>query len=240
MGITSKPVNNVSITVDAYQIEIKNRIVLTGSFTKSNPTVAAILANYPDINSAIFFTNAINTRTQGIDVVTSADLRMNNGSLNITLAGNLNKTRIFGDIKTTSKLPPDSLNTNTLFNIEEKGRIEHGQPESKFALSFNYKINRWNLVFRTTRFGKVASIFNGSDRTRDEFFSDKYVSDVALSFRPAKVVLITIGANNIADVYPDKLKNFLNTSNGVFVYSRNTTQFGFNGGFYYASLNFTF
>jgi iron complex outermembrane receptor protein len=240
LGITSKPAKNVSITVDAYQIEIKNRIVLTGSFTKSNPTVAAILANYPDINSAIFFTNAINTRTQGIDVVTSADLRMNNGSLNITLAGNLNKTRIFGDIRTTSKLPPDSLNTNTLFNIEEKGRIEHGQPESKFALSLNYKINKWNLVFRTTRFGKVAAIFNGSDRTRDEFFSDKYVSDVALSFRLAKIVQITIGANNVADVYPDKLKNFLNTSNGVFVYSRSTTQFGFNGGFYYASLNFTF
>ncbi|MEP6926498.1 MAG: TonB-dependent receptor [Ginsengibacter sp.] len=240
VGITSKPAKNVSITIDAYQIEIKNRIVLTGSFTKSNPTVAAILANYPDVNSAIFFTNAINTRTQGIDIVTSTDLRINNGNLNITLAGNLNKSKIFGDIKTTSKLPPDSLNTNTLFNIEEKGRIEQGQPDTKFALSFNYKINRWNLVFRTTRFGKVAAIFNGSDRRRDEFFSDKYVSDVALSFRPAKVVQITIGANNIADVYPDKLKNFANTSDNRFLYSRSTTQFGLNGGFYYASLNFTF
>ena len=240
LGITSKPAKNISITVDAYQIEIRNRIVLTGSFTKSNPTVAAILANYPDINSAIFFTNAVNTRTQGLDIVTSADFRINNGSLNITLAGNLNKTRIFGDIKTTSKLPPDSLNTNTLFNIEEKGRIEQGQPDSKFSLSFNYRINKWNLVFRTTRFGKVAAIFNGNDRTRDEFFSDKYVSDVALSFRPAKIIQITIGANNIADVYPDKLKNFANTSDNRFLYSRSSTQFGFNGGFYYAGLNFTF
>ncbi|MEO8568609.1 MAG: TonB-dependent receptor [Ginsengibacter sp.] len=240
LGITSKPARNVSITIDAYQIEIRDRIVLTGSFTKSNPTVAAILANYPDVNSAIFFTNAINTRTQGIDIVTSADLKINNGSLNITLAGNLNKTRLFGDIQTTSKLPPDSLNTNTLFNIEEKGRIEQGQPDTKFALSFNYKINKWNLVFRTTRFGKVSTIFNGTDRTRDEYFSDKYVSDVALSFRPAKIFQITIGANNIADVYPDKLKNFANTSDNRFQYSRNSTQFGFNGGFYYASLNFTF
>ena len=97
IGVTSKPARNVSITVDAYQVEIRDRIVLTGSFTKSNPTVAAILANYPDVNSAIFFTNAINTRTQGIDIVTSADLRINKGSLNITLAGNLNKTRLFGD-----------------------------------------------------------------------------------------------------------------------------------------------
>ncbi|MEP7230329.1 MAG: TonB-dependent receptor, partial [Ginsengibacter sp.] len=191
IGVTSKPARNVSITVDAYQIEIRDRIVLTGSFTKSNPTVAAILANYPDVNSAIFFTNAINTRTQGIDIVTSADLKINNGSLNITLAGNLNKTRLFGTVQTTSKLPADSLNTNTLFNIEERGRMEHGQPATKFALSLNYKINKWNLVFRTTRFGTVSTIFNGTDRTRDEYFSDKYVSDVALSYRPAKIIQIT-------------------------------------------------
>ncbi len=240
LGVTSNPARNVSITVDAYQIEIRDRIVLTGSFTKSNPTVAAILSNYPDVNSAIFFTNAINTRTRGIDIVTSADVRINSGSLNITFAGNLNKTRLFGDVQTTSKLPADSLNTNTLFNIEERGRIEHGQPDTKFALSFNYKINKLNLVFRTTRFGKVSTIFNGTDRSRDEYFSDKYVSDVALSYRPAKMIQITIGANNIADVYPDKLKNFANTSDNRFQYSRNSTQFGFNGGFYYASLNFTF
>jgi iron complex outermembrane receptor protein len=49
---------------------------------------------------------------------------------------------------------------------------------------------------------------------------------------------LTIGANNIGDVYPDKLKNFLNTSDGRFVYSRNATQFGFNGGYYYTSLVF--
>ena len=143
-------------------------------------------------------------------------------------------------VQTTSKLPADSLNTNTLFNIEERGRIEHGQPATKFALSLNYKISKWNLVFRTTRFGKVSTIFNGTDRTRDEYFSDKYVSDVALSFRPAKIIQITIGANNIADVYPDKMKNFANTSDNRFLYSRSSTQFGFNGGFYYASLNFTF
>lgn len=241
IGITSKPAKNVSVTVDAYQIEIRDRIVLTGSFDrKTNPTVNAILANYPDVNTAIFFTNAINTRTQGIDVVASTDLRMNKGNLNITFAGNLNKTRLFGPTQTTSKLPADSLNTNTLFNIEERGRIEQGQPASKFALSFNYKINKWNVVLRTIRFGKVATIFNGTDRTRDEYFSAKFVTDLALSYRPVNAFQITIGANNIADVYPDKLKNFANTSLNRFLYSRSSTQFGFSGGFYYASLNFTF
>ncbi|MEO7960472.1 MAG: TonB-dependent receptor [Ginsengibacter sp.] len=239
IGITSKPASNVSITLDAYQIEIRDRIVLTGSFSKSNPTVAAILANYPDVNTAIFFTNAINTRTQGIDLVTSVDFKMSKGNLNATLAGNLNKTRLFGSIKTTSKLPADSLNTNTLFNIEERGRMEHGQPGSKFSLALNYRINKWNFVARTVRFGKVSTIFNGTDRTRDEYFSEKFVTDLAISYKPVQVIQITLGANNIFDVYPDKVKNVANTSNNRFLYSRSSTQFGFNGGFYYASLNFT-
>ncbi|MBA2250422.1 MAG: TonB-dependent receptor [Chitinophagaceae bacterium] len=239
-GITSKPAKNVSITIDAYQIEIRDRIVLTGNFTKSNPTVAQILANYPDVNSAIFFTNAVNTRTQGVDIVTSADLKVPKGNLNITLAGNLNKTKLFGNIQTTSKLPADSLNTNTLFNIQEKGRIEQNQPRDKFTLALNYRVGKFNFIVRDTRFGKIATIFNGTDRTRDEHFSPKYVTDVALSFKPKEFMQITIGANNIADVYPDKLKNPLNSSSGVFVYSREATQFGFNGGFYYASLTFNF
>lgn len=240
LGFTSKPVSNVSITVDGYMIDIKDRIVLTGSFAKSNPTVATILAAYPDINSAIFFTNAISTRTTGVDIVTSTDLRIPKGNLNITLAGNLNKTKVRGTTKTTDKLPADSLNTNTLFNIEERGRIEQGQPRDKFSLALNYRVGKFNVVLRNTRFGRVAQIFNGNDRTRDEYFSPKVVTDLAVSYKPKDFIQITLGANNLTDEYPDPLKNFLNTGEGRIPYSRATTQFGFNGGYYYANLTFNF
>lgn len=239
-GFTSKPARNISVTVDGYMIDIKDRIVLTGSFTKSNPTVNQILAAYPDVNSAVFFTNAISTRTTGVDIVTNADLRMNKGNLNITLAGNLNKTEVRGNVQTTDKLPADSLNTNTLFNIEERGRLEQGQPRDKFSLMLNYRISKINVVLRNTRFGKVASIFNGIDRSRDEFFSAKIITDLAVSYKPKEFMQITLGANNLTDNYPDKQKNFANTNNGIFVYSRNSTQFGFNGGYYYANLTFNF
>jgi len=240
LGFTSKPVKNINITVDGYMIDIKNRIVLTGSFAKSNPAVATILAAYPDINSAIFFTNAISTRTTGLDIVTSTDLRMNKGNLNITLAGNLNKTKVRGTTKTTDKLPADSLNTNTLFNIEERGRLEQGQPRDKFSLMLNYRVGKINVVLRNTRFGRVAQIFNGNDRTRDEYFSPKVVTDLAVSYKPTNFLQITLGANNLTDEYPDHLKNFLNTADGRIPYSRSTTQFGFNGGYYYANLTFNF
>ncbi len=239
-GFTTKPTRNFSLTVDGYLIDIKDRIVLTGSFAKSNPTVAQILIAYPDVNSAVFFTNAISTRTKGVDLVASTDLKMNKANLTVTFAGNLNKTEVRGTTKTTDKLPADSLNTNTLFNIEERGRLERGQPRDKFSLTLNYRIGKINAVLRNTRFGKVATIFNGKDRTRDEFYSPKIITDLALSYKPKEFVQITLGANNITDNYPDKQKNFLNTNSGIFVYSRGSTQFGFNGGYYYANLTFNF
>jgi iron complex outermembrane receptor protein len=240
VGLTSNFSRNWNLTADAYFITIDNRIVVTGSFTKSNPTVAQILANYPDITSAIFFTNAINTETRGLDVVLAGNLPLGKGGLDITLAGNINKTSVVGNIQTTSKLPNDSLNTNTLFNIEERGRIERGQPRNKLALSLNYRVGKFGLVIRNTRFGEVATIFNGTDRTRDEYFSPKVVTDASISFRPFAALNIIAGANNIFDVYPDPQKNPANVSLGRFVYSRGATQFGFNGGYYYVGLNFSF
>lgn len=238
VGFTSRPGKSWNITVDGYMIDIKDRIVLTGSFTRaSSPVVNNILSAYPDVTSAIFFTNAIDTRTKGIDIVVSRSNRLGKGTLDVTLAGNFNETEVVGDIKTSDVLKADpNLANGVLFNIEERGRIERAQPRNKFALTGNYRQGKFGAVLRATRFGEVASIFNGTDRTRDEFFDPRVVTDASLSYRFWNVVNVTVGANNIGDVYPDKLKNFLNTSDGRFVYSRNATQFGFNGGYYYTAL----
>lgn len=164
---------------------------------------------------------------------------MGKGDLTTTLAGNFNETEVVGDIKTSPVLAADpNLANGVLFNIEERGRLEQGQPRSKISLGFNYRINRFNFYVRSTRFGEVAAIFNGSDRTRDEFFDPKVVTDASIAYRIKNIMTLTIGANNIGNVYPDKLQNFANTGDGRFVYSRNSTQFGFNGGYYYTSLIF--
>ena len=237
VGFTSKPARNMSLTVDAYQIDIKDRIVLSGTFAKSNPAVSAILANYPEVNSAVFFANAIRTSTRGIDIVYNSNYRLGKGVLDVTLAANFNETMV-KEVKLSSKLPQDSLNTNTLFNIEEKGRLEGGQPRSKITFGLNYRIGKWNFNGRATRFGEVSQIFNGTDRTRDEVFSPRVTTDISISYKPVHFITLTAGAQNIADVYPDRLQNYNNTGDGRFVYSRNTTQFGFNGGYWYTNAAF--
>jgi iron complex outermembrane recepter protein len=237
VGFTSRPFSNVSITVDAYQIEIKDRIVISGSFPKSNPAIAALLAGFPDVTSAAFFSNAISTRTRGLDVVANGSYTLGKGTLDVTLAGNFNNTKVIGDVKTSAKLPADSFNTNTLFDRAQRAIIEEGQPKNKVMLNLNYRVGKLNFMLRNTRFGDVAT----KDRVNpalDETFGAKIVTDASISVRPVQWLNITLGANNIADVYPDPLMKVGNQNEGRFIYSRASTQFGFNGGYYYTNLAF--
>lgn len=243
VGLTSRLLKNkLSFTIDGYMIDINNRILLSSSFRRFNAPEATavnnILSQYPDLNdvsSVIFFTNAIDTRTKGIDVVSSFADKMGAGNITITAAANFTKTEVRGDAR-VSTITDQALQAR-LFGREEKGRIEEAQPRDKVSVNVNYRIGKWVLNVRSTRFGKVATR-DPNNAALDEFFDPKVVTDASMNYKIANFANLTIGANNIGNVYPDKLKNFGNTSDGRFVYSRGATQFGFNGGYYYTSLVF--
>ena len=88
---------------------------------KTIPAVKNILDSFPGIrvDQVQFFTNAINTNTKGIDIVFDGNWNINKANLGVSLAANFTSTRLFGDIKTSDKLPADSLTTNRLFNTED-------------------------------------------------------------------------------------------------------------------------
>ncbi|WP_266368473.1 TonB-dependent receptor [Tellurirhabdus rosea] len=248
LGVTSRPVSSVSITVDAYQIEIRDRIILTGQFPRSNAVVNTLLAPYPEINAAAFFTNAVNTRTRGLDVVAATNQRLGKGSLDLTLAANFNRTTVFGDIQRPTNIPNDPVFGNLLFNRQERGRLELAQPRNKILLSANYRLEKLGVIARVTRFGEVETL-DATNPNLDERFSPKFVTDLSLSYRLTPAIQLIAGANNLFDVYPDKLQKtgyptptrlasegLDNTSFGRFVYSRSATQFGFNGGYYFLTV----
>jgi iron complex outermembrane recepter protein len=243
LGLTSKLAKNkLSITVDGYLIDIDNRIVLSSSFRRFNAPEATavnnILSQYPDladVSSVIFFTNAVDTRTKGIDAIISFTDKLGNGQFALTAAANFNETKVQGDARVSTITDP-ALKAR-LFARDERGRIEEAQPRHKISLNFNYKVGKATFNVRSTRFGKVSTRDPGNPLL-DEFFGHKNVTDASIGYKFANFANITIGANNIGNTYPDKLKNFGNTGEGRFVYSRAATQFGFNGGYYYTSLVF--
>jgi iron complex outermembrane receptor protein len=238
-GFTSSFCHHFNLTVDAYWIQIKDRIVFSGGFGKNNPDVKNILINYPTIESVIFISNAINTRTQGADIILNSNWMIRKNDLHISLVANFNRTHIFGVIQSAANLPTNSFNTNTLFTRGDKGKVEQGQPKDKIILNVNYKTRKWIFNVINTRFGKTAFI-NNTTSSRDEFFSPKILTDVNLNYTLKSWLNIIIGVNNVFDVYPDRLKNYLNTNEGILIYSNEASPFGYNGGYYFLSMAFNF
>jgi iron complex outermembrane receptor protein len=243
-GFTSTLSPHLNITVDGYWIQIKNRIVLSGIFDKTNPYVSDILLNYPDVNQVQFITNAINTRTRGIDAVMNGSWKVHKASVGFILAANFTRTNLFGPIQTAGKLPADSLNTNTLFNTEEREKIEYSQPASKIILSGNYKKEKIGFLIRCTRFGKTSIAPAYTDPITkvveflNESFSPKIFTDLSFNYSAKEWLTLTAGANNIFDVYPDPVKNPINQNQGILIYSNQGTPYGYNGGYYYLAMNF--
>lgn len=255
LGITSKPVDNVTITVDAYQINIKDRIMLAGPYRRSNATVKGILdaANISnEVQTVQAFSNIIDTKTQGIDIIFASSPRISKGSLDLSMAANFNKTEI-SKVNGTTKVPAtaDASGNYFFFDRTEQSRITLANPRSKVTAAANYRLNKFGINVRATNFGQV-SVWNPNPLL-DDTFSGKTTTDLSISYAINKVVRLTVGANNLFDVYPDKQKwfntpdsdpnksaYFGNTSDGRFVYSRNATQFGMNGGYYFANLTANF
>ena len=238
-GLTSALTRCIYLTIDAYWIQIKNRIVLSGDFDRNkNPEVDGLLKDsslrdFSYIDLVSFFANAINTRTQGVDVVLHGKWNFHKSQLIAVMSANFTQTGLFGDIRTAANLSATTENKNTLFNDEQRTDLENGQPRSKIILSLNFKRNKIGLILRNTRFGETAFQYTGFPK---ETFSPKVLTDITFSYTPKYWVTITSGVNNVFNVYPDRVKNFDNTMQGRFPYGLDAWQFGFLGGYYYVSM----
>jgi iron complex outermembrane receptor protein len=263
VGLTARVARTITLTVDAYQIDIDNRIVLSSQFTRTNPTVNTILGTR-DVSRVQFFANAVDTRTRGIDIVANERIVLGEKSrLGLTAAANFNETTVRGFNSTSTTINNDPTTgtaslQNTLFDRQQRARLESGNPRSKINLSANYGYGIFGIEARAVRFGEVQ--YKDADPARsfiDQTFAAKWVTDVTLSAQIIKQIGVIVGVNNLFNVYPDKFFqnprnnefNFSvdpnlsynstldNTNRGRFVYPAN--QFGFQGAFYFARVNVT-
>ena len=261
-GFTSRLFNNFTLTVDAYQIYIKNRVTLTGTFqttTSSSSQVvkgaAALVANllkdYPDVNAAQFFANSIDTRTRGVDAVLTYRTVLGAGTLNASAAANFTGTEVTniyapsGLVGTATQDVRDYLADRIFFDRQQRGRYERGTPQNKFILSAGYTVKKLTPYIRLTRFGEYTwyatqNNLDDPNGARDQQYSSKWITDATLSYQATPEVSVSVGANNLFDIYPDK-QIIQNDQTGALPWGTAAgQQFGFNGAFYYGRIAFTF
>ena len=233
-GLTSKLSRSVSFTLDGYIIQLKNRIILSGVFDRTrDPQINDILVDYPGIDLVQFYTNAINTRTYGIDAVLNGNWTVQKINIGLTLAANINRHAVFGTIKTTDVVKDISNYTKILFGVEERTTLKRDQPGEKVILSAVVNKGKFGFVLRNTFFGSTESTIIVTADTVYEFFSSRILTDCSINYAPKRWVTITAGANNIFNIYPDR-----QIRNGE--YSSGSIPYGANGGYYFLNMKFNF
>lgn len=234
LGLVLQPIDALYITVDAYQIDIDDRIILSENLR--GPAVEAFLTarGYPGITGGRYFTNAVDTRTRGIDIVGSYRWDLGNGTLNLTSGYNRNKTTLERIAANPPELTAGGLNLQRIGRVE-RGRITEGAPRDKFFVGGTWNTGPWRFDATATRYGEFHTFNDDPSGARDQTFGAKWTLDLAATYALSGWTF-TLGADNILDEYPDETI-YANSESGQLPYS-SYSPFGFNGAFVYGKVGY--
>ncbi|MGO4262773.1 TonB-dependent receptor plug domain-containing protein [Lysobacter sp. TAB13] len=249
IGFVLKPNDRFSVTLDVFRIDIDDRIIFSSNIQpesvgnngqpcapgNGNCPIRAILDPI-GVGQVLFFTNAIDTRTTGIDLVANHNTEFAGGSkLNLTALVHFNKTEVKDRRSQSAILPP-----NVLFDDTQVTLIEKGQPRQHHVLQGVYEINKWEWTARANYYGPVTG--EGFTPGVKQTWSGKWLADLAVRYKFTDKLSVSVGGNNIFDTYPDKWDP--NTGAPFpqlgFKYGWETLPFGMNGGSYYARIDYRF
>lgn len=232
-GFIIKPFDAMTITVDGYIIDVRDRIGISQTFRVTAADVAAlpalaIVGVDGDVN---YFTNGFNTRTKGIDAVANYRTRLLDGGLNLTLAYNYNESAV-------TAFNPSVISAAQRFNIANL------PPRHRLNASGNWQLGDFQMNARVNYYSSWANELEYPGQR----FGGKATADLDLSYTLAEHYTLTVGANNIFNTYPDRIAP--SVVNPVYaltnsladgqIYPRSGGPFGINGGFYYVRLRVTY
>jgi iron complex outermembrane receptor protein len=206
-GITSEPASRAELSIDAYHVEIDNRVGNTGNFSALDtnlPEDVRSLLLQTGTTQAKFFYNAFSTRTKGIEFTGSYKVLLNKGSLSFLAGANFSKNEV------RSVNTPKGLEAYryVIFSEAERARVTTNIPQQKITLQGVYNSRKWNLLLRSVYFGTVttATALNATFPRPDYFFQKLpaiWVTDISVGYHITPQLLATIGVNNAFNALGD-------------------------------------
>jgi len=234
-GMTYKD-EQFSLSVDAYQINVDDRISMSETFRGSGATSDMVTffeeRGVPASGGRYFF-NGINTETKGLDIVATMRQDVAMGSLTLKAAMNFNDTEVTNkdDLVTPDELA--AYTTSQLLGRENTVRYESSSPKENFQFSAMLQKPTSTLMAKLNRWGEVT--IPASSVEREQVLSPKWTVDMEYSFQLNSTVRMSLGVNNLLDEYPDKTVK-RNSFNGIFQHS-GYSPFGFSGRYIYTRLD---
>jgi len=183
-GIGANLTPDLNLTFDFYNISIDNRIVI------SNRVATAT-------GSVNFFTNSIDTKTSGLDLVLDyRNIKAGSGVLGLSVAGNITlKNERDGAIL--------QVKGTNVIDAEQEALFFTSRPKEKFVVGASYEMRKLNLSLNNTYFGKAEFRQLGLDPNLKTVFDPKVVTDLGVTFDLFKNVGLAANVNNLFDVLPE-------------------------------------
>ncbi len=233
-GIAVTPMENLTFTADLYFIGVNDRVVLTGFL--DTDSVASILRN---INSraeaAQYFTNAIDTRTTGLDF--TADWRglMRRGTAGLNASFNFTKTTIPDEDNIPLPAALEGTGEELIGKFDEGGllAITKERPKWRGTLTGQYALSGWTGLLRYSYYGTYESSLYSYSGDDVQKYGAKGLVDAEVGFAPVPGFKLSLGARNLFDTYPDKMS--ANNGFDIFPFPP-ASPFGYNGRFIYTQL----
>lgn len=246
LGLVIRPVEKMTISIDAYQINLRNRIVRGGTY--NGPTAIAALALIgvginpgadPNAVSAGYYSNGVDSRTRGLDIVFNYRTDLGDSTIDWDLAANFNNTKV-------TRVAND-LNNRPLLNAQGVAFLESSFPRAKVIFGGVLNAGRFDLNLHETFWGPTKTLRQfvvGPDAFSNTVYytqknHSKWQTDIAVGYQMTDSVKLTVGANNLFDARPTEIPTFTAFAS-VPRYDYDMQQIGINGGFYYATLKVSF
>ncbi|MDW3191098.1 MAG: TonB-dependent receptor [Cytophagales bacterium] len=261
VGVTSNINRNISLSIDAYRTDIKDRIGLTSRIPiqafrelgEGDPFLEELvegvidfyIAN--DVQFVELFTNLFDTRTRGFDAVLAAQYNFPRTAIHFNSSLSYMETEVLGVEGLDGETVEDNYRAEAV-------QIESFVPQYQWINNFSVTLNKINFTIGHVRYGETEFLHprdnnplnwelnenSGQVESRDQQFAAKDLFNFDVKYRFFNKLDMTIGALNVTNQYPDKLRHSENIRNGVFTYSPNVRQFDLRGAYFYTRLNFTF
>ena len=239
-GFVSTPMKNLDITVDFYQIDIKDRILQTSALSGVNdPNIAALLTNagLSANQSVAYYGNLADTRTRGIDLV--ADYRTEYGPYGRG-KWTLTSTQSLQEIRSINE--PDSLAGTgvQVLGRDKQGNLTSAFPKNKTSLSHTWFIDDFEVAIKESRFSAVTgkSYYNAD---RDEKVKPAYITDLDVAYNVSDQFKVSVGGLNIFNKRPEQLSEqaklyyFMPVDDPAYSWY---SPYGVDGAYYYARLDY--
>jgi iron complex outermembrane recepter protein len=238
-GFTLQAGEQFSLTADYFHVRVKDRITISERL-QSDALTALLQTQFglTGVEGVNFFTNAVDTTTDGVDLVANYRVDLGGGTFKLTGAYSYARTRIDGVAATPAQLAALDI-TTALVGLEERNTLEGAAPRNKAILTAEWSDPRCSLLARITRYGSATRVFDfGGGFVPTQTYAAKSQLDLEAEYKLTKQLSLAVGADNALDEYPDLSSSDINYI-GNFPYDV-LSPIGMNGAFYYLRAGLSF